>query len=109
VPLRGTKPSLADAWKRLWQRLFPNALRPIGIGAALVCFGLLVLEVHVHRSGGPSTQEGADKRADKTMYVVDVPIQTETHLFLRQNNMIVDTLVAEVSVGHAGWEETNER
>jgi hypothetical protein len=105
--LPGRKPTLAEAWKQIWQRLFPNSLRPIGFGAALLCFGLLVLEIQVHRRSGRSVQQGGDTRG--SMYVVDVPIQTQTHVFVRQNNMIVDTLVAGVSVGHAGWGKANER
>jgi hypothetical protein len=100
-----SKPTL---WKQIREKLFSNSLRLIGAGSALLCIGVLVVAIQFHHRVDHSAQQHANMETERT-YVVDVPVQTVTHLFQRENNTVVDALVADVSVGYAGSAEIDER
>ena len=77
---------------------------PAWAGTVLLCLVLLI-------SGslylGPARHSSAPAavKDDRITYVIDVPIQSETHIYRRQNNMVVDAVGTEISLLDASFSE----
>jgi len=81
------------------------------VGASAVLLGILLLFAGIQfqwtMTRDPASQEIA--QAGPGTYVIDVPIQTQTHVFQRRNNTLVDAIVPSAAVGHARLVEQSER
>jgi hypothetical protein len=77
---------------------------PAWAGTVLLCLVLLI-------SGslylGPARRSSgqAAVKDDCITYVIDVPIRSETHVYRRQNNMVVDAAGTEISLLDARFSE----
>ena len=93
---------------RLWQWLTTIPLRPIGAGVALAGL-LLFLGLQAHRRANQSSGPGTNEPLRPAICIIDVPIQTSSHVFRRQNNTVVDAIAPSVAAGHARFTEQNVR
>jgi hypothetical protein len=74
--------------------------QPAWSGAILFCLLLIISGSHFYRR--PMKNSAMGGRND---YVIDVPLQTEMHIYRGQNNMVVDALVTVTSVFDVGFSE----
>jgi anti-sigma factor RsiW len=103
------KPAASNAWVLAWQSFIAMPIRPIGAGAALLSVLLLALGIQFYR---PATETPAPQAATQPgpdICVIDVPIQTETHMFRRQDHTVVDAIAPSVSMAHARFPENSKR
>jgi anti-sigma factor RsiW len=99
----------AGAWRRGWHGIMSIRLWPAGAVAAILGVLLLFFGVHYfHRLGKDSSSQTVAQASYPT-YVIHVPIQTQTHVFRRQDNIIEDAIVSSTSVGHASFFEDREQ
>ena len=95
------------AWENI-QAFFAVLWRhPAWAGTVLFCLVLLISGSRFHldsarHSAGPTTV-----KEDHVAYDIDVPIQTEVHVYRRQDNMVVDAVVAEISVIDASFSKNS--
>ncbi|HZM01635.1 MAG TPA: zf-HC2 domain-containing protein [Candidatus Saccharimonadales bacterium] len=77
--------NIRACWASLWRQ-------PAWAGAVLFCLLLLVFGAlfYLHPAKRSSAQAST--------YVIDVPLQTETYIYRRHNNTVVDAVVTGVSV-----------
>ena len=97
-----------DIWMRAWQRLIASRPRPILASATLFGLLLLVSGFLLHRWIGHSRVQSNDHAAFDE-YVIDVPIQTQTHVFERKDGEVVDAVSARASVAYARFASKGER
>lgn len=96
-----SNPVSSNALMRAWRRVMLFPIRTIGAGAALLVGLLLVLALLFHRRAADEPNPESTARTGQGTCVIDVPIQSQTRVFRRQNNTILDGMVAGVSVSHA--------
>jgi len=100
------KPVSPNSLTLSWDWFISNPLRTLGAGAALL--GALWLLVGVpalrHGAGDSGSQAIADSL--HVACVIDVPIQTQSHLFRRQNGAVVDAVSQGMAVARAGFSRT---
>jgi Putative zinc-finger len=82
----------------LWQH-------PAGAGTVLFCLVLLIFGRRFYQDSANYSSTQGTAKDDRITYVIDVPIQTEMHVYRRQNNMVVDAVVTEISVIDASFSE----
>jgi hypothetical protein len=91
------------AWENI--RAFFAVLwrHPAWAGTVLICLVLLICGNRFHLDSARHSSAQATVKADRLTYVIDVPIQTEIHVYRRQKNMVVDAVVTEISVIDASY------
>ena len=85
-------------WAILWRH-------PAWAGTALLCLGLVISGRRFYMDAAKHSFARASTTDDRITYAIDVPIQTETHVYRRQNNMVVDAIVSEISLIDASFSE----
>lgn len=103
-----TKATTPNAWRRAWQSFISIPLRAAGALAMLLGALILFSGIQFFR---PRTMNATSKTIPQTGHyscVINVPIQTRTHVFRWQNNTIEDAIVSSTSVGRANFSETSE-
>jgi hypothetical protein len=95
--------NLWSAWRRF------ISIRPAGAVATLL--GALLLFFGVQYFRRPVKDSSSQTIAQTGHYtcVINVPMQTQTHLFRRQDNIIEDAVVSSTSVGQASFMEDREQ
>jgi predicted anti-sigma-YlaC factor YlaD len=91
----------ASNWMIAWQRFIALPVRLLGAGVALLGLLLLFLVVESHRKTTKQATLQAFVPSGEYTCIIDVPIHSQTHVFRRQNNTVVDAIVSEVTLGHA--------
>lgn len=103
--LKAIESRSTSVWARLvaWKSFI--LIRP-GLAAALLLGGVLLIfgTTFRHRSAQADSLQGNEQNGLCTC-VIDVPIQTQSHVFRRQGNTVVDSIVADLSFAHAGLSE----
>lgn len=91
--LKQPEPEPATSWKRLASYLTIAWRKPTWAGLAFVCLLLFIFgnRFYLQPARRSAPQAMAHEAGD--IYVVDVPIESETHFFRRQNGNVVDTVV----------------
>lgn len=79
--------------------------RPARVGTALACLVLLISASRLHLDSANDFSARAPVKDDRITYDIDVPIQTEMHVYRRQNNMVVDAIVTENTAIDASFSE----
>ena len=87
------RPTAQHAWP--WLRAHPFR----SVAAAFAIAGVLVLS----RKFSRHRVEASSAASDRGRYEVDVPFQTETHVFQLQNGTVVDTVVTLVTESRADF------
>ena len=98
----------SNVWIRAWRRLVSIAVRPTIARAALLGILLLAMGIQFHRmvrNSGPQPIY----QADSDELVIDVPMQTQMHVFEREDGRIVDAVAWSTSVGHGRFVNKDER
>jgi hypothetical protein len=113
-----TKQNILNALKRrefpptVWESLqaFFAVLRrhPAWVGSAFLCLVLLITGGRFYFGSGRHSSTQATVKNDRITYVIDVPIQTEVHVYRRQNNMVVDAIVTETVVINGSFSENTK-
>jgi hypothetical protein len=78
---------------------------PAWTGTVFLCLILLISGSRLYRDSAKHSFALASVKEDRITYLVDVPIQTEMHVYRRQNNMVVDDVVTEISLIDASFSE----
>lgn len=100
-----SKPAPSNTWWRAWQRFIFIPRRSAGAVAMFLGVLLLIFGIQLHRR---TAKEGAPHTIAQAAHyacVINVPIQTQTHVFKRQNNTIEDAIAYGTSVAHGGFFE----
>ena len=94
------KPS-SDQWMRIREIFTAWPIRPLVVGVALAGCMFLFLGIYTNRS---TTKPIVPQQIAYVAFdscVVDVPLPTEIHLFRRENNRVVDTIITNAATGRA--------
>jgi anti-sigma factor RsiW len=97
--------SSPTAWENVQAFIAVLWRRPAWAGAILLCLVLLTSGGRFYLSSAERSSARGTVREDRMTCVIDVPIQTETRVYRRQNNMVVDAVVTENSVIDASFSE----
>lgn len=101
-----SEPVTSSNWWSAGRRFIP--LRPAGAVATLLGLLLLSVGIQVYRR---AANDGASPTIAQTGHytcVINVPMQTQTHVFRRQDNTIEDAVISSAGVGYAGFFEDRE-
>jgi len=93
------------AWERIQAYLAVLWRHPAWAGTVLLCVVLLISGRRFYLDSARHYSAQATVDHNRITYDIDIPIQTEMHVFLRQNNMVVDAIVTESSVIDASFSE----
>ena len=85
-------------WKILWRH-------PAWAGAVFLCLVLLISGSRLYLDSAQHPVAQASVKKDRITYLIDVPIQTERHVYRRQNNMVVDAIVTEIGMIDGSFSE----
>jgi len=96
----------SNNWWSTWRRFI--SIRPAGAVAALLGVLLLFFAVQYFRQPAKVSSSQTVAQASYPTYVIHVPMQTQTHVFRRQDNTIEDAIVSSTSVGRASFFEDRE-
>jgi anti-sigma factor RsiW len=91
-------PSSADSWLAALKA--STLFRPVLAAAAVLGVGILLIEGAVHRYAAKAVIQR--QHGFSSAWVVDVPIQTQRHVFQRQTGTVVDSITEEMNGAHAG-------
>ena len=110
-----TKRNILNALKRpefpptAWERIpafFAVLWRhPAWAGTVLVCLVLLISANRLYLDLARHSSSQTTVKDDRITCVINVPIQTEMRVFRKQNNMVVDAVVTDISVIDASFSE----
>jgi predicted anti-sigma-YlaC factor YlaD len=93
------------AWERI-QAFFALLWRhPAWAGTVLLCLVLLISGSRFYLDSTEQSSAQATLKDNRITYDIDIPIQTEMHVYRRENNMVVDAVVTESSVIDASFSE----
>ncbi len=81
--------------------------RPVWVGVVLLGLLLLTFSNHFYRHPAKIPAQQTAAKDGRLTYAINVPIQTETHINRRQNNMAVDAVVTGVGVIDLSFSEDN--
>jgi hypothetical protein len=95
------KPIRSNLLIQTWQWFISSPLRPVSAGAALLSVMLLFVGVQAYRHRAENSDLQVATQPLENTWVVDVPIQTQTHVFRRQNGTVVDSIAPGLAFGHA--------
>ena len=101
------EPVVSNNWWSAWRRFI--FIRPAGAVAMLLGALLLFAGIHFYRQAAKDAAPQTIAQTGHYTLVINVPMQTQTHLFRRQDNTIEDAVVSSTSVGHASFFEDRER
>ena len=104
-----SKPAPSNAWWRAWQRLISIRLRPAGAVATLLGGLLLFVGIQLYRQTAKVAAPQTIAQTGRHPCVINVPIQTQTHVFRRQDNTIEDAIASSTGVGNASFFENSEQ
>lgn len=96
-----------SSWQRLLAFFMDSPWKPVWAGLVLLGIVLFISGnrlLHRQPVSLASFQPVARESAD--IYVVDVPIEAETHLYRRQENRVVDAVVKGATVINATFSES---
>jgi len=88
-----------------WRWLFSSPIHVAGMGAAVLGALFLFFSVQPHRQPSENSSSSAIAEMLQNTRVIDVPIQTETHVFHRENDTVMDAITPRVALGHARFPE----
>jgi hypothetical protein len=93
------------AWENI--RAFFAILRrhPGWAGTGLLCLVLLIAGSRFHLDSARHSSAQGTVTGDRMTYIIDVPVQTEMHVYRTQNNMVVDAVLTEISVIDVSFSE----
>lgn len=95
-------PVPTHAWSLAWRWFNSKSFRFGGAGAALLgALLLLFLGFRTHRETAASSGSSATVEARQPTWVIDVPIQTQTHVSRQEGVVVIDAIASSVAVGHA--------
>jgi len=97
------KPIRPNLLIQTWQWFISSPLRPVSAGAALLGAIVLLIGLQTHHQSAENATSQAAAQARQDTWVVDVPIQTQTHVFRRQNGTVVDSIAPGLAFGHASF------
>src|ERR1700722_3202572 len=81
------------AWENI-QGFFAVLWRhPAWAGTVLLCLVLLVSGRRFYQDSARPSSAQATVKDNRITYYIDIPIQTEMHVYRRQKNMVVDAVV----------------
>jgi hypothetical protein len=86
---------------QIWEWFISKPLRPVGAGAALLGALVLMAGLQARRPPTENSASRAVTEARQNAWVIDVPIQTQIHVFRRQNGTVIDAITPSVVFGHA--------
>ena len=93
------------AWENI-QAFFALLWRhPFWAASLLLCLVLLISGSRFYLGSASRSSAQPDVNDDRITYVINVPIQSQMHVYRRQNNMVIDALVTEISVIDASFSE----
>jgi len=98
------KPVPANAWLRAWLRFIAVPLRPIGVGAALLAIGLLLIGILFHRRSASDADRQTAAQNRQGICVVDVPMHTQIHVLRWEGHTLVDRFDTGVTIGRAQFQ-----
>jgi anti-sigma factor RsiW len=75
---------------------------PALAAAAVLCVGVVLYEAAVHRFAAKAAIQRQSPQDFSSSWVIDVPVQTQRHVFQRRANTVVDSIVDEMGGAHAG-------
>jgi len=78
---------------------------PAWAGTAILCLVLLISGRRFYLDSTKHSSAQATLKDNHITYDIDIPMQTEMHVYRRQNNMVVDAFVTEISVMDASFSE----
>lgn len=90
----------ASAWERLREWCTIHPWKPALAGLVFFCCVLLFI------SGSRLLPPQPPARGSGEIYIIDVPMQAEVHLYRRQGNRVVDALVTGATVINASFLES---
>ena len=90
-----------NPWMRAWESLVAFPIRSMAAGAVFLGILVLLIAVPMHRRAADNAGLQADAPNSPGACVIDVPIQSQVHLFQRQNDTVLDTIASAVAVAHA--------
>jgi hypothetical protein len=96
----------SNNWWSAWQRFI--SIRPAGAVAALLGVVLLFVGIQFYRRAAKDATPQTIAQTGHYTCVINVPMQTQTHVFRRQDNTVEDVIVSSTSVGHASFLEDRE-
>jgi hypothetical protein len=99
------KPIAPNVLILAWRWVFSSPIHVAGMGAAVFGALFLFLGVQPHRPVAENSSGSAVAEMRQNTRVIDVPIQTETHVFHRENDRVVDAIKPRVALGHASFPE----
>jgi predicted anti-sigma-YlaC factor YlaD len=101
-----SRPILSNGWMRAWRWFISNPVQPVSAGAALLAALVLFVGLSaVHQHAADSVSQGVAKPPQIT-WIIDVPIQTQTHLSRLQNGVVIDAIALGVAIDHARFFQT---
>ena len=100
------EPVASNNWWSAWQRFI--SIRPAGAVAALLGVVLLFVGIQFYRRAAKDATPQTIAQTGHYTCVINVPMQTQTHVFRRQDNTVEDVIVSSTSVGHASFLEDRE-
>ena len=102
--LRALEPKTAppSPWLPAWRWLVSTRFRPlVAAGAALLAGILLLLALQFQRQTARRTgPQEATQNGLEAERVVNVPLQTQTHVFQRENDTIIDAVIPGTAMEH---------
>ncbi len=93
------------AWERVQTFCAVLWRHPGWAGTVLLCLALLISGGRLYLDSAKLSSAQATVKDDRITYDIDIPIQTEMHVYHRQNNMVVDAVVTEISAIDASFSE----
>lgn len=93
------------AWENVQAFFAVFRRHPAWAGTVLLCLVLLICGSRFYLDSAKHSSAQGTITGDRITCVIDVPIQTEMHVYRRQNNMVVDAVLTEISVIDASFSE----
>jgi anti-sigma factor RsiW len=99
------KPIAPNVLILAWRWLFSSPFHVAGMGAAALGALFLFFNVQPHRQPSENSSSSPVAEMPQNTRVIDVPIQTETHVFHREHDTVMDAITPRVALGQASFPE----
>ena len=93
--------SASNTWMNPWRRLVSAAIRPVSLGGALVGVLLVLIVLQSQQRMPEHSSPNTTEQIGRDFRVIDVPMQTQTHVFQQQDDSVVDSINPRGSLAHA--------
>ena len=93
------------AWENVQAFLAILWRHPAWAGTVFLCLVLLISGSRFYLNSAKHSFAQASVENERITYLIDIPIQTEMHVYRRQNNMVVDAVVTEIGRIDASFSE----